>query len=138
MTTIVTDGKVICSDTQSRINFIDILPTRKIFKINGGVFGVCGELSSAMKYLEWIKKGRDEETKPTLDDDWHAIFVENGKVWHENNNLFPTRGGVPFAIGSGAPFAMGAMLAGATPQEAIKIAMKLDVDTGGKVRTMKC
>jgi ATP-dependent protease HslVU (ClpYQ) peptidase subunit len=41
-----------------------------------------------------------------------------------------------YAIGSGAAFAMGAMDAGATAKEAVKIACR-DVYTGGKIRTYK-
>lgn len=39
------------------------------------------------------------------------------------------------AFGSGLKFAMGAMMAGATPTEAVKIASELDVRTGGEIHT---
>lgn len=41
------------------------------------------------------------------------------------------------AIGSGSSFALGALAMGATPEQAIKIAMKFDSGTGGRVRTTK-
>jgi len=41
------------------------------------------------------------------------------------------------AIGSGEEFAMGAMAAGATPAEAVRIACELDNWSGGEVLTMR-
>jgi ATP-dependent protease HslVU (ClpYQ) peptidase subunit len=41
-----------------------------------------------------------------------------------------------YAVGSGSDFALGALAAGATPQEAVKIATQLDAYTGGKVRVV--
>ena len=41
------------------------------------------------------------------------------------------------AIGSGANFAMGALLAGANSIEAVKIAIKLVPYSGGKVNSVK-
>ena len=46
------------------------------------------------------------------------------------------RTGTPYAIGSGASYALGAMDAGATAKEAVKIASR-DVYTGGIIRTHK-
>lgn len=43
----------------------------------------------------------------------------------------------PYAIGSGYKFAIGALDAGASGKDAIKIASKRDVNTGGKVRCFK-
>jgi ATP-dependent protease HslVU (ClpYQ) peptidase subunit len=41
-----------------------------------------------------------------------------------------------YAIGSGSDFAMGAMLAGKTAAESVRIATKLDIYSGGAVRSI--
>lgn len=42
-----------------------------------------------------------------------------------------------FALGSGGNFALGAVLAGKTAKEAVEIAKKLDINSGGKIKTVK-
>jgi 20S proteasome alpha/beta subunit len=42
----------------------------------------------------------------------------------------------PDAIGSGAPYALAAMDMGASPEEAVRAAMKRDIYTGGTIRTL--
>lgn len=141
MTTIATDGKTISADTQSVSGFIDQIDYKKLHRINGLVFGFCGIVSEFHIFKEWMEDGNeDPDNKPTFpnNDGWSAIYVQNGKVWEIGPDLMPVRCGQTYAVGTGAGYAMGAMLAGATPAQAIKIAMKLDPKTGGKVRTMKC
>jgi hypothetical protein len=42
-----------------------------------------------------------------------------------------------YAIGSGSPFALGAMKAGASPKQAVKVAMESDPNTGFGVKEFK-
>jgi len=42
-----------------------------------------------------------------------------------------------FAVGSGQQFATAAMYMGATAEEAVKVAMALDPNTGGDIQTLK-
>ncbi|MNJ79145.1 hypothetical protein D3C77_770710 [compost metagenome] len=43
----------------------------------------------------------------------------------------------PDAIGSGAPYALAAMDMGASAEDAVRAAMKRDIYTGGKIRTLR-
>lgn len=139
MTTIATDGKTMAADTRLSGSYIEQFEAVKLFRIGGVVYGVAGEdWSHCMAYVDWVKGGRSEDCKPTNASEFNALFVENGKVYLEGASLRPIENGSLNAIGSGKSFAMGAMLAGATPAQAVKIAMKLDPITGGKIRTMKC
>ena len=139
MTTIATDGKTMAADTERHARaFILQQDAIKMFRINGVVYGVAGDPACAEKYLGWVRMGCPKETEPSPDGEWVVTFVRFGKIWHVNSSLAPMEVGAPYAIGSGAEGAMAAMLCGKTPAQAIKIAMKLDGDTGGKVRTMKC
>ena len=42
-----------------------------------------------------------------------------------------------YGIGSGAPYAVGAIMAGADIESAMKIALKLDINSGGKIQIVK-
>jgi ATP-dependent protease HslVU (ClpYQ) peptidase subunit len=42
-----------------------------------------------------------------------------------------------YGIGSGGAYAVGALYAGSTPEDAIRTAMKFDVNTGGNIQIMK-
>lgn len=42
-----------------------------------------------------------------------------------------------YAIGSGSEFALGALVAGVSPKDSVKVAAALDLYTGGDVRTLK-
>jgi ATP-dependent protease HslVU (ClpYQ) peptidase subunit len=56
----------------------------------------------------------------------------------ENGSVLPVPRGAKFwAIGSGAPYALAAMYAGASATEAVKIAAKIDTSTGLPVKTLK-
>jgi len=106
----------------------------KIIKINGDICGVAGNLADLSKFHKWYLDQSDD-----LDTDDSTILVLTSK-----GELFTYESGVkmdvkePFyAIGSGAQAAMAAMYAGKTPKEAVEIAKKIDVNTGGKVKTYK-
>lgn len=57
-------------------------------------------------------------------------FNGDGSLW-----TYPMT--IPFAIGSGSPYAFGAMDAGASAAEAVKVASSRDPFTGGKIRKYK-
>jgi ATP-dependent protease HslVU (ClpYQ) peptidase subunit len=106
----------------------------KIIKVNGDICGVAGDLADLTKFQNWYIDQSDD-----LDTDESTILVLT-----KHGELFTYESGVrmevkePFyAIGTGAAAAMGAMYAGKTPKEAVKIAKKIDVNTGGKVKTYK-
>lgn len=54
----------------------------------------------------------------------------------ESDSMIPSEFRGAYAIGSGSDFAMGAMLAGKTAAESVRIATKLDIYSGGAVRTI--
>lgn len=71
------------------------------------------------------------------DDTACAIFVgRRGGFRVESDAMIPSEFRGAYSIGSGCDFAMGAMLAGKSAAEAVRIAAKLDIYTGGPVRTL--
>lgn len=132
MTTIATDGKTMAADTQQHGQYIDQFVLQKIQLIDKSLVGVAGNTLCAQLFFQWLwnKKSEDE---PILGKTFEALIIGR-VVLYMNKRLIPIEVGAPAAIGSGARYAMGAMLAGATPEEAVRIAMQLDPFTGGEVK----
>lgn len=138
MTTIATDGKTISADTRMGGDYIDQIVGKKLYKHDGIVYGYSGQFKFYTMHFEWVKSGRPKDSKPEIDDNFSLIFVKNGKCYFEDKSFSPVEVGIPQACGSGSVMAMAAMLAGVSPSKAVKIAIELDQNSGGKVRTMKC
>ena len=144
MSTVATDGLTMASD--SRITddggAMDQLNFPKIKKLKECVAGFAGDVESGVLFFMWIERGEpdDPAQKPPLeDDDFIGIVMRKGGVYWYGAKLIP--GGIPCgtpaAIGSGGDLAMGAMLAGKNPTEAVRLACRVDSRSGGKVRTLK-
>ncbi len=63
---------------------------------------------------------------------WEASFCPETGFWKA-----PVSPKEPRTLGSGGCYALTAMDMGATAKEAVKMAMKRDTGTGGRVRTYK-
>lgn len=122
----VTDGDTIISNSRE-----------KKIKVNGVLFifsGIFGDIEQ-MVHLYFSK----EYVKPlgcnaiVYDSDGLKLIGTDEEQYFENT--------IPFneysALGSGSPYAYGAMDAGATAKQAVQIAAQRDVYTGGKIRTVK-
>lgn len=133
MTTIATDGKTMAGD--GRISAGDERlsdTTVKVHKLDDGrIVGISGCSYSAIELIRYMRDGGE---RPELSDDMHVLMLyTDGTVHLMNRRFVPVRVDVPNAIGSGADYAMGAMLAGATPEQAVQIAAQRDLFTGGKI-----
>lgn len=69
------------------------------------------------------------------DDGFDLLLAINGEVFQITNDftLLRTATGI-YGIGSGADYAVGALMAGASVEEAMKIAIKLDINSGGPIQ----
>jgi 20S proteasome alpha/beta subunit len=144
VTTVVYKDGVMASDSRI-VEGGSIFPGKqqKVFKLpDGTLFGFCGEVSVALEMLAYMTDDDDEDNCPTWrGSDTQVIHVESPtKLWNYEGHAgvwIPCR--TPYiAIGSGAPYAYGAMAAGrVSAAEAVKIAMKFDPNSGGPVRVVK-
>jgi 20S proteasome alpha/beta subunit len=136
MTTIATDGLTLAADTQQNGQYIDRVSARKLYRLqDGSLAGGAGLVASVRKIIRYLD-GLDglEKHAPDIDDDTCVLLLApDGRVYYYDRRLEPVEIGAPAAIGSGAPFAMGAMLAGAAAPRAVEIAIELDTDSGGVV-----
>lgn len=139
MTTIVYDGKTLVSDSRCSIgDMIYEEDCTKLFPNIGpfAVLAVAGDYQSSMDVIECIQEYNRVEHVRGLDFDelgWECAMIgvtPEGTVWHYTGTYsFELRPDLPFAIGSGAPYALGALAHGADAKEAVKIAARFDKNT---------
>lgn len=139
MTTIACDGHSMAGDgrTTSNGTIVNDAST-KVFKLSDGrIAGFSGYAGSKNDVLAWLNGDREF---PAVDDvDLHvtALVMDTcGNVVLIDGYGNATTVATPAALGSGQDIARGAMLAGADPVEAITIAARLDIWTGGTVTVL--
>jgi ATP-dependent protease HslVU (ClpYQ) peptidase subunit len=99
-----------------------------------------GILADAELVFAWIAEGEDAKDKPSVDpDQFEAVRVyPNGRiVWYSGKltRFEYTEHRGFFAFGSGERFALGAMAAGASAEEACRIACEFDTTSMEPVKT---
>jgi ATP-dependent protease HslVU (ClpYQ) peptidase subunit len=138
MTTIACDGKTMAADSRgSRGDLIVSNVLHKLVRLgDGSILGIAGRSSTAPLLAAWIE-GKGEF--PENSGDWSALHLTSKEL-----RLYSSESGkasnplsLPAAIGSGAELALGAMLAGATPDGAVTIAATRDPFTGGPIHTLR-
>ena len=104
--------------------------------VKGVVFFMAGALSDIPRLIAaWFGEdvGKKVECSAlVIDADkrlWECAVCDEGGFWKQQ--IYP---GNPRAIGSGWQFALTAMDMGADARTAVKMAMKRDMGTGGRIR----
>lgn len=138
MTTIASDGVTIAADGLALLGDEPVrTDTKKIVSLNGRVFGFTGSHRFQNAAINWVLAGCKPEDHPApkdKEDAWTvAEYFPDFVMAYNDSCPYPFSYHYPFAIGSGQDYASGAMAAGATPEEAVRIAMKFNVRTGGDV-----
>jgi len=120
---------------------------KKLFKVNGATIATAGGTYAGMAFVNWFD---DWEGEPDwadhpdfinldLEEDFECLVIREDKSCFTVNRLFVPEeqaGNRFITLGSGGAAARGAMMAGATPKEAVEIAKKIDSYTGGKVQVL--
>lgn len=141
MTTICTNGKVIAADT--KVIYYGVVPgrTAKIDKINPHtILAAAGDTVAAWRARNFFSEDdwllRDPlELK---DYEFEALLWYKGKIFILVGSTVPhLLGESVFAIGSGGQYARAGLELGLTPEDAIKLASKLDVNTNGEVEVVR-
>lgn len=134
MTTIATDGHTMAADgqvTSSRDYIVHTAETKIKRTSSGKIVGCSGGSGGDEPFINWLENGGDA---PKLDESFCALVLSaDGPprvYWHDctSNEI-----AVPYAIGSGAPFALAAMDLNKSPEEAVVYASTRDVYTGGVI-----
>ena len=145
MTTIAYKDGVLASD--SGVFYGDYLvgETEKIWRVGDILVGAVGTAGFARKFLDWVRSGnRCWDKTPGPDDipeNGTAFIIFDGKIreWDYGCRNGPSLEITsPFkAWGSGSAVALGAMAAGASAEEAVRIAIQYDVSSAGAVQVLR-
>lgn len=139
MTTIAWDGESIASDSQMTGDFKSI-DQQKVFKLKKGPYrgayaGGCGAVTAINQMVEMLEDGEYEAID--ADDDLSAtvmVALDSCALLFHSSSTGVIKVAPPYAVGSGAPFAITAMDCGKTAAEAVAAAIKRDPNSGGAVQ----
>lgn len=148
MTTIAFRDGILAADTRGTDEGYHpgIYRTEKLFRVGEAVVATAGDDSTGMLFVDWFtarQKGKRVKPPAALvlgaegADFCVLVLMGEGLFWADKWCRLIKVSDEFYAIGSGSPYAMGAMAKGATAEEAVRIAMRWDPHTGGEVQTMK-
>jgi len=102
------------------------------------IIGVAGELYPAMLFVDWYGTGNPvPEMLRTQGGEFVALILTPKGLFEADIycRITPVEDTI-YAIGSGGDLALGAMAAGKSATEAVRIAARYDAYTGGRVVSM--
>lgn len=140
MTTVAWKGNVLAADTMAT-NLDNNLRSKvtKLHRLPGRIIGFAGDIQSSLRFIEWMQLGDRNAKKPRYkfcEFDAIELNAEGAWLWDHDFGAMKIENNF-YAIGSGAPVAIGAMEMGASPLKAIHVAAKWDANTGGNVISLK-
>ena len=139
MTTIVFDGKTLAVDSQLTAGSCIVGMKNKIQDIGGYFVAGCGTTDGIDLVINHFINGAEKPSGISANDA-DVLFVnkETGEAFRAfGDTLVMSKTVIPFFGGSGAEIAQGAYQVCNDPIKALKVAMKLDVYTGGPINTVK-
>ena len=154
MTTIAyRDGIMAAEGKMTLGDMVIKLDTEKVFWVNNHLVGVCGRARAINTFVTWLQKMTDyhivnqevgelvDLVPPALEDDegYSALVVTPSRqvLMYEGNTPIDMGLNVPMSVGSGSCFALAAMKAGNSAEEAVKVACELDVYSGGEITVVQ-
>lgn len=139
MTTVAFDGKTLAADTMVTVGGSATYGAIKIGRaVDGSLIGQCGNMAHAQAFLEWYNGER--KMLPSTCDNYTALIIKPDgevRVYEGNEGMYYIERSPYVAIGSGQDFAQSAMELGFNAVRAVELAIKMDINTGGKVDTLE-
>lgn len=136
MTTIAWRPYEIAGDTAIFENNTIVGHVRKISRRGPALIGAAGIYAECQAFLKWVK-GNGQGARPKMTGETTGIVGYDTMLHvYDANGVTLLRNCPYYAIGNGSDFATGAMAAGASAKEAVKIAMKHNAFTKGKVQVL--
>jgi hypothetical protein len=130
-------GKTYVFTGDTKIIAVPPKAAKDLFGINKGYIGFAGEVGKWSTVVSWLSS---MEGKPPKVGELMAfiLLTDTKEIWHANDLTEWMKVKDPyFAIGSGAPYALGALANGANTLDACKIAAKFDPSSGKPFKTYK-
>lgn len=138
MTTILATPTAIYSDSNV-VDVTAVFKAKKIFKFRGKLVGCAGDADLCSAFQEAMRLGRKPKVPPSVDPDraFNALVVDKKGIWHFDDTFTGDLVQEPFmATGTGGDAARAAMMAGATPEQAVEIACQIDSGSRGPVQVL--
>lgn len=142
MTTIIVTQDFIAGDGLAR-NGHDRTLSRSVSKVRtqaGRVYALSGSAAIFDPLIDWHSTGADVEKVPKCSDQisWSLVALNpDGTLdLYTKDAPYADRNELPFALGSGGDYALGAIAAGADVRRAIEIAALYDTNTGGDIQVV--
>lgn len=138
MTAIAYRDGIIAADTNACTDDIVVGQLHKIAKRGDAIAGATGTSIAVDSFLRSFMARTDKDFRLEDKDaeDFQGIIVEqNGTIWNvEASGKHPITAPF-FALGAARGILIGAMAAGASAEEAVRIAIQYDCLCGGEVET---
>lgn len=137
MTTIAARDGIVAFDSQATGDYVDSV--KKCLKRGNTVIGVTGDYIAGYDFAVRYLAGEADEFQMSSHDDFECLVADSEGLWLVDckGRRAPCGSAGFTAIGSGGAAAMAAMYMGASAEEAVKIAAKVDPYTGGRIRTYR-
>ena len=140
MTTIAYRDGVLAADTQTTSGERNDGHDVKIAKRGCILAAAAGSSAMCRLFMDWFRSGMKGDAPSMKNGDftgWGMLFYERDRIAMLNEAGWETRRAEIYTNGSGGDLALGAMAAGASPPEAVRIAMRYDIHTGGDVTVLR-
>lgn len=125
--------------TDSRVTAGDMIISDKRRKVHrmrdGSIVAWAGSVQQAELLLRAMRKKGAKS--PQLSEIQALHLKTDGSLWEYEGEAWVKQDPGYYATGSGSPYAFAAMDAGASAKEAIRIAIKRDAASGGRVQSLK-
>ena len=140
MTTIAIKDGFICADSLTTFGHErSMQPAEKLVVGSSAVYAISGLASIGAELVKWHEAGADPKQMPVIGsgEKWALLVAKREGVFlYQVDAPYPFQVRPPFGIGSGAEFAMGAMMAGASAERAVEIACRLSTNSGLPVQVI--
>jgi ATP-dependent HslUV protease subunit HslV len=123
------DGYISAGDVLVESNY------RKVHKLNDGrIVGFAGNGYNWEPVIDYFNSAEKKKKWPHITGSSSILLLElDGRCVLYDSDGRAFERSIPVAIGSGWQFALGAMDVGASVEDAIKVASKRDLATGGTI-----
>jgi ATP-dependent protease HslVU (ClpYQ) peptidase subunit len=138
MTTIAFKDGIMAADTQQMGAYIDRIEAIKVRMLASHnrqiLIGLAGDPANLILFCKWYSNGCKDKDKFEMGNN-EVLFYDGIDLLHYSSKFVGVQVGEFGAIGSGAEYAMGAMMNGASAEDAVEIACALDNNSGLPVKT---
>lgn len=141
MTIIAWDGKILAAD--KRLCFGSLSRTcTKIYRYSGCLIGTSGDSSTGSEMEQWFREGCHPSKFPSAQRNENTfaplLVINSDGIWRYDTSPYSIKiEDKHYAIGSGAPYAITAMLLGKSAYEAVEIACLFDTSCGNGIDVLE-